>query len=127
MSLAQLIESGQTKVDSNSYINEKDRLDEVKKIQESLKERFKVQKEVLQAQLERVYGYATLALGNDQEVLKGLESLPDSKVIEKKSYIAWPASDAEEWLDEIGSHVYIGKSECQSATLNNENNKDKKE
>lgn len=124
MSLAQLIEtSKEASPELTQYVSQKERSDELKKIQESLKERFKAQKETLQAQLERVYGYASLALSNDQDFLKPVSSLPETKVIEKKGYELWPAGDAEEWLDEIGSHVYIGQSECKEENVI----KDKKE
>lgn len=124
MSLAQLIEtSKEASPELTQYVSQKERSDELKKIQESLKERFKAQKEILQAQLERVYGYASLALSNDQDFLKPVSSLPETKVIEKKGYELWPAGDAEEWLDEIGSHVYIGQSECKEENVI----KDKKE
>lgn len=124
MSLAQLIETSKdVSPELVQYVSQKERSEEIKKIQESLKERFKAQKETLQAQLERVYGYASLALSNDQDFLKPVSSLPETKVIEKKGYELWPAGDAEEWLDEIGSHVYIGQSECKEENVI----KDKKE
>lgn len=118
MSLAQLIETSKDNSKAlTQYVSQKERAEELKKITDSLKERFKSQKEILQAQLERVYGYASLALSNDQDFLKPVSSLPETKVIEKKGYELWPAGDAEEWLDEIGSHVYIGQSECKEENV----------
>ncbi len=114
MSLSQLIElSKNPKDELLKYVSKIERQNEIKKIRESLKERFKIHKEVLQNQLERVYGYASLALSNDQDFLKPISTLPEAKVLEKKGFELWPAGDAEEWLDEIGSHIYIGPSECK--------------
>ena len=114
MSLAQLLESEKTNSKSQlQLVTQKERDEEIKRVAESLKIRFKAYRPTLQAQLERVYGYASLALNNDQEFLKPLSDLPEPKVLEKKGYELWPASDAEEWLDEIGSHVYIGSSQCK--------------
>lgn len=114
MSLAQLIESGKNNPKAQlQIVNQKERDDELKRVEESLKIRFKNNKATLQAQLERVYGYASLALSNDQELLKPISDLPETKVLEKKGFELWPAGDAEEWLDEIGSHVYIGASQCK--------------
>lgn len=128
MSLAQLIETSKNnKKAMLQYVSQKERDEELKKINESLKERFKAQKEILQAQLERVYGYASLALSNDQDFLKPVSSLPETKVIEKKGFELWPAGDAEEWLDEIGSHVYIGQSECKEENLSPEDKKKSEE
>ncbi len=128
MSLAQLIETSKNNRKAMlQYVSQKERDEEIKKITESLKERFKSQKETLQAQLERVYGYASLALSNDQDFLKPVSSLPETKVIEKKGYELWPAGDAEEWLDEIGSHVYIGQSECKEENISAEEKKKSEE
>lgn len=117
MSLAQLVEfdKNNTKKAELLVVTQKERDDEIKRITDSLKVRFKNIKPTLQGQLERVYGYASLALGNDQEFLKPLSDLPEAKILEKKGFELWPAGDAEEWLDEIGGHVYIGSSECKTA------------
>lgn len=115
MSLAQLLEGERTNSKAQwQLVSQKERDEEVKRVTESLKIRFKNHKPTLQAQLERVYGYASLALSNDQEFLKPLSDLPEAKVLEKKGFELWPAGGGEEWLDEIGSHVYIGSSECKN-------------
>ncbi|MCB0369181.1 MAG: hypothetical protein KDD45_06915 [Bdellovibrionales bacterium] len=122
MSLAQLVESHQDDdAELATYVSEKERSVEIKKIENSLKERFKRQRPQLQAQLERVYGYASLALSKDENFMKPIDSLPETKILEKKGYELWPAGDAEEWLDEIGSHVYIGQSECNQTTSEDRN------
>ncbi len=118
MSLAQLVESSNSNSKAQlQLVSQKERDDEIRRVTDSLKIRFKTYRPTLQAQLERVYGYASLALSNDQEFLKPLSDLPEAKVLEKKGYELWPAGDAEEWLDEIGSHVYIGSSQCKTENM----------
>lgn len=118
MSLAQLIESSSNNSKAQlQLVGQKERDEEIKRVTDSLKIRFKAYRPTLQAQLERVYGYASLALSNDQEFLKPLSDLPEAKVLEKKGFELWPAGDAEEWLDEIGSHVYIGSSQCKTENM----------
>ncbi len=115
MSLAQLVESDKNNPKAQlQLVAQKERDDEIRRVTDSLKVRFKNTKPTLQGQLERVYGYASLALGNDQEFLKPLSDLPEAKILERKGFELWPAGDAEEWLDEIGSHVYIGSSQCKT-------------
>lgn len=124
MSLAQLVESERNNSKAQlQIVGQRERDDEIKRVTDSLKVRFKNYRPTLQAQLERVYGYASLALGNDQEFLKPLSDLPEPKVLEKKGFELWPAGDAEEWLDEIGSHVYIGSSECKTENMPSETTK----
>lgn len=115
MSLAQLVESDKNNPKAQlQLVAQKERDDEIRRVTDSLKVRFKNTKPTLQGQLERVYGYASLALGNDQEFLKPLSDLPEARILERKGFELWPAGDAEEWLDEIGSHVYIGSSQCKT-------------
>ncbi|MBL7545481.1 MAG: hypothetical protein JNL11_16805 [Bdellovibrionaceae bacterium] len=121
MSLAQLVESEKNNSKAQlQFVSQKERDEEIRRVTDSLKIRFKNYRPTLQAQLERVYGYASLALSNDQEFLKPLSDLPEPKVLEKKGFELWPAGDAEEWLDEIGSHVYIGSSECKNEKIPSE-------
>ncbi len=109
--------------DSNLLPDEKKRLDvvsvaerneEIKKIKSTLTSKFQVNKVALQNQLERVLGYAALAASDEQDFLKPITSLPPAQVLESRGYELWPAKGAEEWLDEIGNHVFVGDSECKS-------------
>ncbi len=114
MSLAQLIESaGKENPDLRiDIVSQRERQEELKKVHLALKQKFQVFKPLLQMKLERVLGYAALASAQDQDFLKPVKSLPEASVLESRGYELWPANDAEEWLDEIGTHVFIGDSQC---------------
>lgn len=114
MSLAQLIESSNQQNEDLRFdlVSQKERQEELKKVHMALKQKFQIFRPLLQMQLERVLGYAALASAQDQDFLKPVKSLPEASVLESRGYELWPANDAEEWLDEIGTHVFIGDSEC---------------
>ncbi len=114
MSLAQLIEAAAKPNKKFRYdlITQAERQEELKKVNLALKQKFLANKPMLQMQLERVLGYAALASAEDQDFLKPVKSLPEASVLESQGYELWPVDDAEEWLDEIGTHVFIGDSEC---------------
>lgn len=116
LSLAKLAE---TQVDEKKQaldvISTGERDEEIKKIKATLSSKYSVYKSTIQNQLERVLGYAALAISDEQDFLKPMSSLPETNVLEKQGYEMWPAAGAEEWLDEIGSHVFIGDTECKTA------------
>ncbi|MBL7671726.1 MAG: hypothetical protein JNM39_14665 [Bdellovibrionaceae bacterium] len=64
------------------------------------------------SQLQKVLGYSKLALGNESSLLTQVTDLEDSQTLSGKGQEWWPATGGEEWLDEIGSHVFIGDSQC---------------
>lgn len=118
LSLAQLIDTKKRKVNSRqilSLVSEQERAEEAKKIRATLVSKFSVNKVLLQNQLERVLGFAALATSDEQDFLKPIRSLPEAQVLESRGFELWPAKGAEEWLDEVGSHVFVGDSECKSA------------
>ncbi|MEK6773864.1 MAG: hypothetical protein AABY64_07980 [Bdellovibrionota bacterium] len=114
MSLAQLVEASSKINESIRYdlISKRERQEELKRVHTALKQKFQIFRPMLQMQLERVLGYAALASAQDQDFLKPVKSLPEASVLESRGYELWPVNDGEEWLDEIGTHVFIGDSEC---------------
>lgn len=66
------------------------------------------------SQLQKVLGYSKLALGNESALLTQVTELEDSQTLSGKGQEWWPATGGEEWLDEIGSHVFIGDSQCSA-------------
>lgn len=114
MSLAKLLEESDLnpKLKTN-IVSDSERDIEKRKIQNYLQRRFKVHKPRLEKQLERVLGYAALALTQDQKLIGKVKTLPESSVLESQGYELWPAKTAEEWTDEIGSHIFIGETNCQ--------------
>ena len=63
--------------------------------------------------VEKVLGYSAIAVTQEQKLLSQVKSLPESSVLESQGFELWPASTGEEWTDEIGSHVFIGESQCR--------------
>ncbi len=94
------------------YASEKERDDEKQKIINYLQMKFNQEKPQLIGALEKILGYAALAMSEDQKMLSKVNSLPDSEILESKGFEIWPAHTSEEWTDEIGSHYFIGDSQC---------------
>lgn len=85
---------------------------EQKRLSTFLQKNFEKNRVRLISQLQKVLGYAKLALGNESSYLAQISDLPDSDTLSQRGLELWPATEGEEWLDEIGSHVYIGDSQC---------------
>ena len=114
MSLAKLL--GEDEKNKNKIrldiVNGTDRRDEREKIQTYLQKKFLEEKTRIEMQLEKVLGYAAIAVTQEQKLLSQVKSLPESSVLESQGFELWPAGTGEEWTDEIGSHVFIGESQC---------------
>lgn len=93
-------------------VTEAQRTQEKKKLKDYLVKIFDRHKPRLLSQLQKVLGYSKLALSGNSPFLSGISNLEDSETLEKKGLEFWPATGGEEWLDEIGSHVYVGQSQC---------------
>jgi hypothetical protein len=92
-------------------ISEDRRQVEVKKITDRLQKQFQLNKPNLMESLRLVIGYSTLAIKNEK-MIGQVNTLEDPVTLRSKGIEWWPAEDTEEWLDEIGSHVFVGKSLC---------------
>jgi hypothetical protein len=110
LSLVQLITEVPEK--KYAYVTEAARQAEKKAIQAYLQQRFEQEKPMILAQLQKILGYSALALQGEQKFLEKVAQLPSSRVLSESGFEYWPASDGEEWQDEIGSHVFIGESQC---------------
>jgi hypothetical protein len=73
--------------------------------------KFEAEKRRLLQELNQVLAYSYLAVGADVLKLQGSDELDRSR-IRKSGQEYWPADDSEDWIDEIGNHVYIGTSKC---------------
>jgi tetratricopeptide (TPR) repeat protein len=110
LSLVQLLNEKPYK--KYDYISDASRQLEKQRVEEYLKSRFEKEKVFILTQLQKVLGYSTLAVQGDQKFLQKISLVPDSKILNAEGYEYWPVGDGEEWQDEIGSHVYIGGSQC---------------
>lgn len=94
------------------YVSLKEREEEKQKVTNYLTRKFNEEKPSLIMALEKVLGYAALAMSEEQKLLSKVDSLPESEILESKGFEIWPANTSEEWTDEIGSHYFIGNSQC---------------
>lgn len=93
-------------------VNMEKRESEKKRLTSFLTKSFERNRPRLISQLQKVLGYSKLAVVNPSAALTQITDLADSETLSKKGFEWWPATGGEEWLDEIGSHVYIGDSLC---------------
>ncbi len=84
---------------------------EIKKITDRLTRQYQMNKPNLMESLRLVIGYSTLAIKNEK-MLGQVTNLEDPETLRTKGIEWWPAQDTEEWLDEIGSHTFVGQSMC---------------
>lgn len=110
-SLQILTERNNKKTERLDIVSEEKRASEIKKIEDRLKRQFASNKPNLVESLRLVIGYSTLAVKNDNTLGK-VNKLEDPVTLRSKGIEWWPADDSEEWLDEIGSHVFVGESLC---------------
>ncbi len=110
----QLLTERKNKEERLDIVSEDMRVQEIKKIEERLKKQFAFNKPNLVESLRLVIGYSTLAVRNDNTIGK-VNKLEDPETLRGKGIEWWPAESTEEWLDEIGSHVFVGESLCAAA------------
>ncbi|MFN8790662.1 MAG: hypothetical protein ACK5Y2_04320 [Bdellovibrionales bacterium] len=110
-SLQMLTERKTKPLERLDIVPEPRRLTEIQKIDDRLKKQFQMNRPNLLESLKLVIGYSTLAVNNDA-VLGRVNSLEDPVTLRTKGIEWWPAQDTEEWLDEIGSHIFVGDSLC---------------
>ncbi|HAR44273.1 MAG TPA: hypothetical protein DCS07_16845 [Bdellovibrionales bacterium] len=48
--------------------------------------------------------------------LKAIESFPSRDEYLKRNLEVWPSDSREDWIDEIGTHQFIGESQCEKVT-----------
>ncbi|AZZ37423.1 hypothetical protein CIK05_11665 [Bdellovibrio sp. qaytius] len=112
-SLVQILDE-KTPPEMLKYVSAKERADEKNNIIKLIQAKYQSEKPVIIDQINRIIGYALLAANENNKILENINKLPDSKELSKTGFEFWPASDREEWFDEIGSHVFIGATKCVS-------------
>lgn len=110
-SLQLLTEKNSDQIERLDIISADKRAVEIKKITDRLVSQYRLNKPNLMEALRLVIGYSTLAIKNEK-MLGQVNTLEDPETLRGKGIEWWPAEDTEEWLDEIGSHVFVGKSLC---------------
>lgn len=95
---------------TNAPATTQDEIKERESIKNALISRFEKEKIRLLSQLEQVVAYSYLAVAVDTLQLKKNEL--NRSVLRRGGSEFWPVDDAEDWVDEIGGHIFIGKSQC---------------
>ncbi len=85
---------------------------EQEKINKLLASRFESEKTRYLSQIRKVEGYSLLALGSGKLQFKKEKVLSRSDLM-KGGKEVWPVDEGEDWVDEIGQHLYIGESQCE--------------
>lgn len=94
-------------------ISQEKRSAERKKINEALESRIRSESARLMKQVDMVLAYSYLALAADNLKLVGQSDLSRDELAKQEKEM-WRLDDAEDWVDEIGKHIYVGKSLCKS-------------
>ena len=105
----------QTTEPSSDIVVDGERDQERERVLKYLTKRFERDKKRLLLELERVDAFTTLAFSTSSKELPEIEKLPHPDQLLKTGREMWPVDDAEDWLDEIGKHVFIGESQCAKA------------
>jgi len=96
-----------------AFVSAAERKQEQERLHKILDAAFKSQRSRLLDEIDKVLAYVQLTIksGGDS-VLKPLEILPDRSSFFKLNLEIWPADSAEEWIDEVGTHRFVGESLC---------------
>jgi hypothetical protein len=99
----------------SEYVSNDERDRERERVKEILERAFAQQRARSVDDLEKALAYVQLAVrAGTGGVLKPIESLPSRQTLFKLNLEIWPADTAEEWVDEIGNHRFIGESLCKN-------------
>lgn len=108
--LLQMIDS--SKAPSSRFISPRERQAEKARLTKTLQKRYEEDRKRLIADLERVAIVTKYALDSKAPDLKTITRLKSQIALDRASLDMWPVDDAEDWLDELGHHVFIGDSKC---------------
>lgn len=97
----------------NSPVTAQERKAERTRIRSRLEKSYKRDLVRLRSEMEKVVAYLNLAPDATQKDLPKILEIPGLNKILNSHNEMWPMSDAEDWLDEVGQHVFIGRSECK--------------
>lgn len=111
IALLNLIERG-TNVTS-STVDAEARAAERRRIEATLRRRFKEERVGLLARMEKVMAYVNLAVSSSGKDLSAVRAIPTTSELIRSNRESWPVEDAEDWIDELGNHVFGGGSLCR--------------
>jgi hypothetical protein len=98
--------------DTSDEVTKGDREREVQVIKRILQKKFAVDIMRLQRDLTNILAYSNIALGSKDFSFVRHEDIDHTKLMERGDEV-WAVNDAEDWVDEIGGHLFIGDSLCK--------------
>lgn len=97
----------------NEFVTLEEMTKEQDRIRNQLEKAFESQKARLIDDLEKSLAYVQLTVRSGSgNVLKPVEKLPSRAALFDLDLEIWPADSQEEWIDELGTHRFIGDSLC---------------
>jgi hypothetical protein len=100
--------------DDDPYKNRK-RLEQTR-IKEIISKKFEGAKERLYKQMDLILAFSNLSVAMDNTRIN-TDVVPNRSSLSKISKEFWPADSAEDWVDELGGHMYIGESQCSKSKI----------
>lgn len=88
---------------------------EQQSIRKWIHQQYESERKQLLVEAGKAQAYAVIALSITKKELAPVEKLPPQDELLKSGLELWPVEDAEDWLDEVGLHRFIGKSQCQKS------------
>jgi tetratricopeptide (TPR) repeat protein len=99
--------------DTSSEVTKADRSKEIETIRKILGKKFEIEVKRLQRDLTSILAFSNIALGSKDFAFVKHEEIDHSKLMARGDEI-WAVNDAEDWVDEIGGHLFIGESLCKT-------------
>lgn len=97
---------------SQGSIKPLERRKEIDAILLALRKKYEYDRERIRKDLEQLIAYSYVALGTKDFSFIKQQEFDRAALMENGDEI-WPAMDAEDWIDEMGGHIYIGESLCK--------------
>jgi tetratricopeptide (TPR) repeat protein len=99
--------------DTSGEVTRADRIREIQAIRKILTRKFEFEIKRLQRDLTNILAFSNIALGSKDFTFVKHEEIDHSKLMAKGDEV-WAVNDAEDWVDEIGGHLFIGESLCKT-------------
>lgn len=110
LSLSRLIRFKPTD-DISADVTKEERAKEIQSIRKILTKKYEYDLVRLQRDLTKILAFSNIALGSKDFSFVKHESMDHTKLMDQGDEV-WAGNEAEDWVDEIGGHLFIGDSLC---------------
>lgn len=97
-------------------VTQQERRNEIAAIKNILQTKYDIEMTRVQRDLTNILAYSNIALGSSDFSFIKKEEIDHTKIMERGDEV-WAVNDAEDWVDEIGGHLFIGDSLCKKEPL----------